>query len=191
MFASRYGGDGTPSQTGWTESMNGMREMLNNPLQNRRREKFAQLLASGKSAKDAYSGAGYKASDSNGAWLARKEEISSRVAEINSLKWSQERAATAVAVARTAITRQSLVEKLEAIGAAAHAAGQYAAAVAAVKEIAVLLGIRIERSERGAPHEFADVSTADLIAELRELEFEVRDLGVPVDGDVPPSQAVN
>jgi hypothetical protein len=33
-------------------------------------------------------------------------------------------------------------------------AGQYSAAVAAAKEIAVLLGIRIERSERGGPGEF-------------------------------------
>jgi hypothetical protein len=33
-------------------------------------------------------------------------------------------------------------------------AGQISAAVAALKEIGVLSGIRIERSERGAPGEF-------------------------------------
>ena len=44
--------------------------------------------------------------------------------------------------------------KLEATRAAAEAAGQFSAAVAATKEIAVLLGIRIERSERGGPGEF-------------------------------------
>src|SRR5262249_59148240 len=81
--------------------------------------------------------------------LARTPEISGRVAEINGERWEQERAAAAATVQRTAITRQSLVEKLEATRAAAEAAGQYSAAVAATKEIALLLGIRIERSERG------------------------------------------
>jgi len=123
-------------------------------LKNQRRERFAQLLASGKTATDAYEEAGYKPSKSNGAWLARKEEISSRVAEISSERWEQERAAAATAVQRTAITRQSLVEKLEATRAAAETAGQFSAAVAATKEIAVLLGIRIERSERGGAGEF-------------------------------------
>src|SRR5262245_16920473 len=123
-------------------------------LKNQRRERFAQLLASGKTATDAYEEAGYKRSDSNGAWLARKEEISSRVAEISSERWEQEQASAAATVQHTAITRQSLVEKLEATRAAAEAAGQYSAAVAATKEIAVLLGIRIERSERGGAGEF-------------------------------------
>ena len=123
-------------------------------LKNQRRERFAQLLASGKTATDAYEEAGYKPSKSNGAWLARKEEISSRIAEISTERWEQERAAAAATVQRTAITRQSLVEKLETTRAAAEAAGQYSAAVAATKEIAVLLGIRIERSERGGAGEF-------------------------------------
>jgi hypothetical protein len=74
----------------------------------------------------------------------------------------------AVAIQRTAITRQSLVEKLEATRAAAEAAGQYSAAVAATKEIAVLLGIRIERSERGAPGEFDWVERLN-VDELRAL----------------------
>jgi len=137
-------------------------------LKNSRRERFAQLLASGKTAKDAYATAGYKASESNGAWLARKEEISSRVAEISREHWSREQAAAAAAVERTAITRQSLVEKIEAARQAAMEAGQFSAAVAAAKEIAVLLGIRIERSERGGPGEFDWVDRLNL-EELRAL----------------------
>jgi len=123
-------------------------------LKNQRRERFAQLLASGKTATDAYEQAGYKRSDSNGPALARTSEISGRVAEINGERWEQEQAAAAAAVQRTAFTRQSLVEKLEATRAAAEAAGQYSAAVTATREIAVLLGIRIERSERGGAGEF-------------------------------------
>jgi hypothetical protein len=40
-------------------------------LKNPRHERFAQLLASGKTAKDAYALAGYRPSESNGAWLSR------------------------------------------------------------------------------------------------------------------------
>jgi phage terminase small subunit len=123
-------------------------------LKNPRRERFAQLLTSGKTATDAYELAGYKRSDSNGPALARTEEISGRVAEINGEKLERERATAATAAERAAVTRQSLIEKAEAIRAAAMAAKQYSAAVAATKEIGVLSGIRIERSERGMPGEF-------------------------------------
>jgi hypothetical protein len=137
-------------------------------LKNSRRERFAQLLASGKTATDAYEEAGYKRSDSNGPTLAKNEEIRGRVAEINAERWSREQAAVAAAVERTAITRQSLVEKIEEARVAAMEAGQYSAAVSAAKEIAVLLGIRIERSERGAPGEFDWVDRLNL-DELRAL----------------------
>jgi hypothetical protein len=73
-----------------------------------------------------------------------------------------------VAAERSAITRQSLVEKLEATRKAADEAAQFSAAVAATKEIAVLLGIRIERSERGGPGEFDWVDRLNL-EELRAL----------------------
>ena len=137
-------------------------------LKNQRRELFAQLLAGGKTATDAYEEAGYKRNDGNSSALAKKEEIKGRVTEINAERWSQERAAAAAAVERTAITRQSLVEKLEATRKAADEAGQYSAAVAATKEIGVLLGIRIERSERGGPGEFEWVDRLNL-EELRAL----------------------
>jgi hypothetical protein len=46
--------------------------------------------------------------------------------------------------------------------------GQNAAAVAALKELGVLSGIRIERSERGAPGEFDWVERLS-VEELRAL----------------------
>jgi hypothetical protein len=56
--------------------------------------------------------------------------------------------------------------------ACAH--GQYSAAIAALKEIGILTGLRIERSERGTPNEFAEMSTEQLVSELRELGIEVK-----------------
>jgi hypothetical protein len=143
-------------------------------LKNPRHEKFSQLLASGRSAKDAYSGAGYRPSDSNGAWLAKKDEISSRVAEINAQALERERA-TAAAAERAVVTRQSLVEKLEATRKAAHDTGQFSAAVAATKEIAILCGLRIERSERGQPGEFEWIEklTVDELQLLAEGKLDI------------------
>ena len=123
-------------------------------LKNPRHERFAQLLASGKTATDAYEQAGYKRSDSNGPNLARTDEISGRVAEINGETLERERKIQAIATERCAVTRQSLIEKAQEICARAIEAGQLSAATAAVKEIGVLSGIRIERSERGQPGEF-------------------------------------
>jgi len=137
-------------------------------LKNARHERFAQLLASGRSAKDAYSEAGFRPSDSNGAWLARKQEISSRVAELNIQALERERTTAAGAAERAVITRHSLIEKVEAARLAAMEAGQFSAAVAATKEIGVLAGIRIERSERGQPGEFDWVDKLD-VNELRLL----------------------
>jgi hypothetical protein len=138
-------------------------------LQNPRHEKFAQLLASGMSAKDAYSGAGYRASDSNGAWLARKEEIRTRVAEISALAG----VSAVAACKRLALTRDSLTEMAHEVYVKAMEAGQYSPAIGAVREMGILTGLRIERSERGQPGEFDNVSTEQLLAELRELGYTV------------------
>src|SRR5215470_12661174 len=100
-------------------------------LKNQRRERFAQLLASGKTATDAYEEAGYKRSDSNGPTLAKNEEIRGRVAEITADLWKLEQASAAVAVRRAALTKETLIKKFEDIYVAAKEAGQFSAAVAA------------------------------------------------------------
>jgi hypothetical protein len=69
-------------------------------------------------------------------------------------------------------------------------AGQNAAAVAALKEIGVLTGIRIERRESGQPGEFADIdnmTAEELIAFLQQP------LELPDDKQAVPasSQTVN
>jgi hypothetical protein len=137
-------------------------------LKNPRHERFAQLLASGKTAKAAYEIAGYKPSESNGAWLARKEEISSRLAEINNETLERERKTAVVAAERAVITRQGLITKAEEIRDLALKAGQYSAATQAHKEVGVLSGLRIERAERGGPGDFAWVEGLS-VEELQAL----------------------
>src|SRR5260370_9916061 len=137
-------------------------------LKNPRHERFAQLLASGKTAKDAYKLEGYSPSESNASLLSRTEAVRSRVAELQSEALEQQRAAVAVAVERTAITRQRLIEMADEIRTKAIEAGQLSAATAALKELGVLSSLRIERAERGTPHEFEILEKLN-IDELRAL----------------------
>lgn len=101
------------------------------------------MLASGKTAVDAHELAGYKRDDGHASIWARKPEIRARVQEI-----------AGTAAERAAVTVDGLITKAEAVLAAAMESGQHSAAIAAIKEIGVLSGKRIERSERGAPGEF-------------------------------------
>jgi hypothetical protein len=137
-------------------------------LKNPRRERFAQLLASGKTATDAYEEAGYKRNDGNSSALAKKEEIKGRVTEINGERLAREQKAEVIAAERCAVTKVSLIDDLREARKRALEANQISAYVNATKEIAILAGLRIERSERGTPGEFDWVDKLNL-EELRAL----------------------
>ena len=123
-------------------------------LKNPRLERFSQLLASGKTPTIAYTEAGYRCPSGNSWRLSRREDVEGRVQEIIRETFERERATATVAAERAAVTRQSLIEKAEEIREAAMEAGQFSAATAALREVAVLAGLRIERLERGGPGEF-------------------------------------
>ena len=80
-----------------------------------RQERFARLLANGKTVTDAYEEAGYRRDDGNSSRLSKSEEITGRIQEITSEALERERTTAAVAAERAAVTRQSLIEKAEAI----------------------------------------------------------------------------
>jgi hypothetical protein len=132
-------------------------------------------LASGENATDAYELAGYKRNGGNGPAMARTMEIKDRVTEINEERLGQERQATAIATERAAITKQSLIEMARDIYVQARKDGQNAAAVAALKELGVLTGYRIERRESGAPGEFAEIEnmTAEELEAFIAGEFDI------------------
>jgi hypothetical protein len=60
------------------------------------------------------------------------------------------------------ITLSLLIERADMIFRQAMAAGQFNAAISALKELGVLSGKRIERSERGEPGEFDHMSDEEL-----------------------------
>lgn len=147
--------------------------MLDEPLRLNKQERFAELVAQGQHYAEAYRNAGYKHNRGNAAFLANKEHIKARVMRIKAKLAEQHEQAAKQAAQAQRITTETLIAEVEEARVAALMAGQYSAAVAASKEKGVLAGLRVERSERGAPHEFADVSTAELLRELRELGYNV------------------
>jgi hypothetical protein len=114
-------------------------------LPNSRHEKFAQALAQGKTADEAYVEAGFKANRGNAATLKAKQNISDRTAEI------KERMAERV-IERVAVTVQSLTDELEEARALALAEKQSSAAVSAVMGKAKLHGLLIDKRRLEGPN---------------------------------------
>jgi hypothetical protein len=107
------------------------------PLRNTKHERFAQGLAEGRSADEAYEVAGYKRNRSHASRLVAKGSIRGRVAELQD----------AVA-AETEITIRSLIVEAADIQKRATEAGQHSAAIAALIAKAKLAGRWVERSEQ-------------------------------------------
>src|ERR1700745_1465531 len=80
-------------------------------------ETFAQTLARGSSAAEAYVVAGYKENRHNAATLARKQHILTRVAELQEEQLAIHQQATAEAAANAQETIESLIAEAEAAGA--------------------------------------------------------------------------
>ena len=124
-------------------------------LTNPRHEKFAQLLAQGRTEYEAYELCHYKPHRGNPCKLARK--VADRVEEI-----------TREAARRTVINKEYLIEKSEELRAQGMKSGQLAAAGTAIRELGVLTGHRVERAEIGGPGEFDHLSDDELLAAIRD-----------------------
>jgi phage terminase small subunit len=105
-------------------------------LTNPRHEVYAQELAKGKTADEAYVLAGYKKSRKNASRLKAKEDILDRISQLRQ-----------GASKRAEITLASLLEEAAEIQAAAQADKQYSAATAAFTAKAKLAGLWVDRSE--------------------------------------------
>ena len=101
-------------------------------LTNPRHELFAQELAKGKSATEAYAGAGYKPCRQNAARLTTNDDIRARLAEIQ-----------AQAAKKSEVTVQSLLDELEHARARADSLDQLGEAVKAISEKAKISGLLV------------------------------------------------
>lgn len=146
-------------------------------LKNARHEAFAQALAQGKSADEAYTQAGYKPHRGNASTLRAKQNIVDRVAEL------QQKVAKKVEV-----TVESLAGELEEARAIALKEKQSSAAVQATMGKAKLFGFLIERHRHSGPNGGA-IPTIDVTKlkgmsdqELELLERALVQIGI-IDGD--------
>lgn len=105
-------------------------------LDNPKHEAFAQALAKGNTATDAYVQAGYKPNQPNAARLISNDMVKARVAELQSK-----------AAERAVLTVETLIAEAEEVRSKALAAGQFAPAIAAIREKGVLAGLRVEKRE--------------------------------------------
>lgn len=105
-------------------------------LDNARHERFAQGLAEGRSADEAYALAGFKANRGNAARLNAKDSVRKRVAELQ-----------AKGAERAAVTLERLTDMLTEDRELARSMGQSAAAVSATEKLGKLHGFFADRSE--------------------------------------------
>lgn len=116
-------------------------------LDNPKHERFAQELAKGKTADEAYAEAGYKADRGNASRLTAKDNVRTRVAEI------QERAAIRVEINVADITKRLLAIATKAEGK--DEAPMLNVARASLMDAAKLNGLVVEKQEHtgkdGAP----------------------------------------
>ena len=102
-------------------------------LKNARHERFAQELAKGKTATEAYTAAGYIGDRTAASRLSTNVNVSARITEIQSKT-----------VKKAEITVQSLADELEEARAMALKEGQTSAAVSATMGKAKLFGLGVD-----------------------------------------------
>lgn len=105
-------------------------------LDNARHERFAQELAKGKSATEAYAAAGYKPDDGNATRLTGNDRVKARLAELQ-----------AKAAEKTLVTVEDIVAQLDEDRKFAREQGAASAAVTATMGKAKVLGLIIEKAE--------------------------------------------
>lgn len=144
-------------------------------LQNPRHERFAQELASGKAAIEAYEIAGYKRDGGNAVNLQKQDKVLHRVSELLDDRARAERASTQRAIERTAITKEQVALELGKIAFGnlsdfEDLNPKLADKRQALMDIARLFGWIIDKREQGKPGEFENLSVEEiderLVAEL-------------------------
>lgn len=160
------------------------------PLRNTRHEKFCLLLVDGKPASHAYPEAGYKEHRHNAATLARSKHIQARVAEILAEKQAKHEESQRIAAQELAIDKAWLMRKLSKAIDMAEAKQDASGITNAIKELGVLSGERIEKSEHGRPGEFAAIEAmsraeleASIVKLVRQIEHEPPKLLEPPSDD--------
>lgn len=122
-------------------------------LDNPRHERFAQEVAQGRSATEAYAAAGYTPNQPSASRLLSNVMVQARVAELQG-KVSR----------KVEVTLESLLAEAEEARALAITLKQPGAAIAAIKEKGVLAGVRVEKRENTNRHSAREMTDDELAA---------------------------
>jgi hypothetical protein len=152
------------------------------PLTNHRHELFAQGLAQGRSASEAYRNAGYRPNDGNACTLKGDQRISKRVEEIVQENASIHREGVAKAIEAKKVTVESILDDLARALAGAEKDQDWKGMVAAAIGQARVAGLMVDRHLVKAQHEFApsEMSDVEIYESLRSMR-ESRALALGVD----------
>jgi phage terminase small subunit len=153
-------------------------------LANPRHERFAQELAGGKTAGEAYGLAGFKPSRPNASRLQHDDNIRQRVAEILAEREQIHAQGTAKAIESVGLTKEWVITRLRenaeralqaipALDSEGEPTGEYKyegnVANRALELLGKELGMFIDRKEVGQPGDFGRMSDDELRAELGAL----------------------
>lgn len=137
-------------------------------LHNQRHESFAQALAKGKTADEAYAQAGYKPHRGNASTLRAKQNIVDRVAELQ-----------AKVAKKVEVTVESLAGELEEARSIALAERQSSAAVQATMGKAKLFGLGVENRRLSGSVQVVTITAKDLDG-LTEDELAILERAYPI-----------
>lgn len=137
-------------------------------LKNARHETFAQGLAKGMTADEAYQKAGFKPNRGNAATLKANQSILDRVTELQSK-----------AIKKAEITVDSLAQELEEARAIALAEKQSSAAVSATMGKAKLFGLGVEKRHLSGTLQVINITAKQLEA-LNDDELAALETAYPV-----------
>ena len=140
-------------------------------LENARYERFAQALAVGKTAVDAYEAAGYRRNRGHASTLRRNPRILQRVDEILETKGQIQGRGALAAIERAMLSKTAVIEMLLADRELARVKGQSSAAIRAAELLGKELGMFIDRAEVRSTLEarIAGMTRERRLARLAEL----------------------
>lgn len=129
---------------------------------------FAQELARGENASQAYRNAGFSDNRANACRLQQDERIKQRVAQLLTEKARQHAKASEKAIQKLSISREWVLAKLVENAEGALERKDGSTANRALELLGIEQGMFIKRTESGAPGDFAGLTSADeVIARVR------------------------
>lgn len=140
-------------------------------LTNPKYEYFAQEVAKGINCSEAYQKAGFKEHPTNGYRLKNSERIRSRIEEILNKREEKFLRADVQAANAAAVDRKWVLQELIGLASEARNAGDRGAAARSLELVGKEMGMFIQRTEIGAPGDFANLDSNNAILDAVALEL--------------------